>query len=108
MTHYGDLPLAELIALVPKDDQKLLLKLVRSDGSLLRHIDFSKQNEDICIAAIEKSAYMIEFVDYNAVYYNEMCLSAIHQNCYAISKIKNKTYAMCLESVKGGYSLKYI
>ena len=59
-----------------------------------------EQTEEICLSAVKNNGYALQYVKEQT---GEICLSAVKQNGNALQYVKEQTEEMCLEAVKNDW-----
>ena len=82
-----------------------VLKEVKEDGSYLQFIQGDNQTEEICLTAVQQNGYALQCVHNQT---DEVCLAAVKQDGYALQFVRNQTEAIVKAAVEqNGWALRY-
>ena len=73
------------------------LEMVQNDGEALQYVPSEYQTEELCMTAVKQNGYALEYVKNQT---EEICMEAIKQNGWALKYVEEQTPEICLEAVK--------
>lgn len=82
------------------------LEMVQKDGLAIKHIPSKYQTNELCMTAVKQNGWALRYVEEQTP---EICLEAVKKNGLALKYVEDRTTEICMEAVKQNKdALKYV